>query len=155
MSGRFAQRARDAGRTISIEAEPGARANVDVIRVEQALGNLIDNGLRHGAGEVRLTASRRDGLVRIEVSDGGPGFADGFDAEAFERFTRADEGRTGGGAGLGLAIVKAIADAHGGRVSVVRSDGAGATVRVELPLSSGPHPAGVDTLRTTSEGSPR
>ena len=155
VSGRFAQRARDAGRTISIEAEPGARANVDVIRVEQALGNLIDNALRHGAGEVRLTASRRDGLVRIEVSDGGPGFADGFDAEAFERFTRADEGRTGGGAGLGLAIVKAIADAHGGRVSVVRSDGAGATVRVELPLSSGPHPAGVDTLRTTSEGSPR
>ena len=63
-----------------------------------------------------------------------PGVAAGFDAEAFERFSRADEGRTGAGAGLGLAIVKAIADAHGGRVSVVRSDGTGATVRVELPL---------------------
>ncbi len=50
----------------------------------------------------------------LEVSDQGSGFAAGFEGEAFERFSRADGGRRGGGAGLGLAIVRAIAVSHGG-----------------------------------------
>jgi two-component system, OmpR family, sensor kinase len=140
VSGRFAYRARAAGRTISVDVAPGLSAELDVIRFEQALGNLIDNALRHGDGEIRLSAQSRDGLVRLEVADQGPGFAEGFDEHAFERFTRADEGRTGGGAGLGLAIVKAIAEAHGGRASVGPRDRPGATMRIELPLSSAPHP---------------
>jgi signal transduction histidine kinase len=139
VSGRFANRARAAGRTISVEVPEGLSAELDVIRFEQALGNLIDNALRHGDGEIRLSAQSQDGLVRLEVADQGPGFAEGFDAQAFERFTRADEGRTGGGAGLGLAIVKAIAEAHGGRASVGPPHGPGATMRIELPLSSAPH----------------
>jgi signal transduction histidine kinase len=135
VSGRFANRARAAGRTISVEAPEGLSAELDVIRFEQALGNLIDNALRHGDGEIRLSAQSQDGLVRLEVADQGPGFAEGFDAHAFERFTRADEGRTGGGAGLGLAIVKAIAEVHGGRASIGSRHGPGATMRIDLPVS--------------------
>ncbi len=70
----------------------------------------------------------------IDVADDGPGFAAGFETVAFERFTRGEEGRTGGGAGLGLAIVEAIAKAHGGRVTVV-GGGAPATLRIALPES--------------------
>ena len=68
------------------------------------------------------------------MRDEGPGFPPGFADRAFERFSRADEARTGGGAGLGLAIVAAVARAHGGRVSA-----AGAEVTLAIP-SSASHP---------------
>ncbi len=98
------------------------------MRIEQALGNLVDNSLRHGAGDVRLAADQNGGSIVLEVSDGGPGFPDGFRDRAFERFSRADEGRTGGGAGLGLAIVRAVAQAHGGD-----AEADGSTVKLTLP----------------------
>ena len=72
-----------------------------------------------------------EGEVVFRVQDEGPGFPPGFADRAFERFSRADEARTGGGAGLGLAIVAAVARAHGGRVSV-----AGAEVTLAIPSSS-------------------
>jgi signal transduction histidine kinase len=65
------------------------------------------------------------------VHDDGTGFPADFGGRAFERFSRADEGRTGGGAGLGLAIVRAIAEAHGG---AARVDSAG--VEVTLPADA-------------------
>src|SRR5439155_1084587 len=90
----------------------------------QALGNLVENALRHGGGEVRISAHRAvGGAVELHVSDRGPGFEDGFLDRAFDRFSRTDEGRTGGGAGLGLAIVDAIARAHGGAAGAGRSEG--------------------------------
>jgi two-component system OmpR family sensor kinase len=134
---RFAHRAKRAGREIAVDAPAGSPVDLDPFRVEQALGNLVDNALRHGGGNVRLSAAHRDGFIVLEVSDQGSGFAAGFESEAFERFTRADAGRSGGGAGLGLAIVRAIAVAHGGRVSVV--SGAGnptTTLRVTLPVEA-------------------
>jgi two-component system, OmpR family, sensor kinase len=131
---RFATVARREGREISVDAPNGLAADLDRLRIEQALGNLVDNALRHGEGEIRLSAHGEDGTVAFDVADRGPGFPAGFEASAFERFSRADEGRTGGGAGLGLAIVRAIARAHGGTVSVVPSAGDGAVVRISLPL---------------------
>jgi two-component system OmpR family sensor kinase len=130
---RFARRGEQAGREITIDAPDGAAADLDALRIEQALGNLTENALRHGAGEVRLSARRDDGATVFEVSDQGPGFPDGFATQAFERFTRADEGRTGGGAGLGLAIARAIAVAHGGEVEIADSRAAATTLRITLP----------------------
>ena len=104
------------------------------MRVEQALGNLTDNALRHGRGDVRLTARRDNGFAVLEVSDQGSGFPAEFEGQAFERFTRADPGRTGGGAGLGLAITRAIAVAHDGDVAIVAGPGNETTLRVKLPL---------------------
>ena len=132
VAARFATRAAESGRGVSVDAELGLRAGLDVLRIEQALGNLVDNALRHGSGEVRLKARSGDGALLIEVADAGGGFPVGFEEIAFERFTRGDAGRTGTGAGLGLSIVRAIARAHGGDVGVVHAD-TPATVRVELP----------------------
>jgi two-component system, OmpR family, sensor kinase len=95
------------------------------------LSNLTDNALRHGAGDVVLSARRTSGETALDVADQGPGFAPGLAQRAFERFTRADSARTRGGSGLGLAIVRAVAEAHGGSASIVA--GPGARVRISLP----------------------
>lgn len=100
----------------------------DRLRLEQALGNLVDNAVRYGEGSVRLEAKRRNGRLELSVSDEGPGFPPELLPQVFERFTRGDEARRRGGAGLGLAIVAAIARAHGGRAHA-----ADATVTIELP----------------------
>jgi heavy metal sensor kinase len=132
---RFARRADEDERKIVVDAPPGQTADLDPFLIEQALDNLVDNALRHGEGEVRLSARRRDGSVVLEVSDEGPGFPPSFEAQAFERFTRPDGGRTGGGAGLGLAIVRAVAAAHGGQAAVVGPrDGSPTTLRITLPV---------------------
>ena len=108
----------------------------DRLRVEQALGNLVDNALRHGDGTVELAAERSDGAVRLHVRDRGPGFDPALDGHAFERFTRGDRARSRGGTGLGLAIVDAIARSHDGRAAIgEREEGRGADVWIELPRS--------------------
>ena len=113
----------------------------DPERLRQAVDNLLSNAIRHSpagsAVELAAARIRRPGhdLVIIEVRDQGPGFPPGFLPHAFERFSRADVGRSRaeGGTGLGLAIVDLIARAHGGRaVAVNRPDG-GAQVSVQLP----------------------
>ncbi|MGI9019593.1 MAG: ATP-binding protein [Solirubrobacterales bacterium] len=128
---RFADRAAERGRTIRVVPDGAHELNADPLRMRQALGNLVDNALRHGEGEVVLRAGAAAGGVALEVSDAGPGFEAALATSAFERFTRGDVARTRGGAGLGLAIVRAVAEAHGGRVSIV--GGEGATIRVWLP----------------------
>jgi signal transduction histidine kinase len=125
---RFADRASEHGRRIVVDAADGAMLNADPLRIRQALGNLVDNALRYGDGDVSLRASSAG---EIEVSDHGPGFAPDVADRAFERFTRGDGARTRSGTGLGLAIVRAIAEAHGGTARIVPDDGA--TVRIELP----------------------
>ncbi len=70
--------------------------------------------------------------------DDGPGFAPGFVDRAFERFSRADEGRGGGGSGLGLAVVDGIAVAHGGSAHAANRDAGGADVWLSLPAEPVP-----------------
>jgi two-component system, OmpR family, sensor kinase len=119
----FRSRAENADRSITAEEANGLVLDADRHRLEQALGNLVDNALRHGAGAIRLVALERDGRVELHVRDDGPGLSPEFLPHAFERFTRGDEARTGGGAGLGLALAAAIAQAHGGAAHA--ADGAG------------------------------
>jgi two-component system, OmpR family, sensor kinase len=107
----------------------------DRSRLEQALGNMVDNSLRHGAGEVGLAAAARNGAVELHVTDGGSGFGAAFVDRAFDRFTTADPAR-GGGTGLGLAIVAAIAQSHGGAAHAANRAGGGADVWLELPAVS-------------------
>jgi signal transduction histidine kinase len=135
---RFTDRADRAGRPIRLERGDDLWLDADPLRLQQALGNLVDNALRHGGGEIVLRSAARDGLVELSVSDAGTGFPAGFEERAFERFARADSARTRGGSGLGLAIVKTIAEAHGGSAEIV--PGAGATVRISLRAISAPEP---------------
>ena len=141
---RFADRAREHGRDIGIEGGQEPVLEADEVRLRQALGNLVDNALRHGAGEIVLRARRAGagGGVELEVVDSGPGFGPELADRAFERFARGDVARTRGGTGLGLAIVREIAEAHGGRAEIVQRRGAvdapGATVRLWLPEPPAP-----------------
>ena len=129
---RYARRAAAARRPLEVEAEDGLELSVDRLRAEQALGNLVDNALRHGRGRIRLEAEQVDGRVELHVRDEGPGFTPAFVAHAFEPFSRSDQARSGGGAGLGLAITDVIARAHGGAARAANVDG-GADVWLELP----------------------
>ena len=128
--------ARIAGRTwprAVRAADPGDLAfPADRLRLEQALTNLVDNAMRHGAGDVELAAARVGDAVVLTVRDHGPGLPERLIARAFERFSRADEGRTGAGAGLGLAIVQAVVEAHGGSVALGDAH-PGTIVRIRLP----------------------
>jgi signal transduction histidine kinase len=131
---RFRVRARERRRRIALEPGDDPLLTADVPRVEQALSNLVDNALRHGAGTVTLRAHADDGHVELHVLDDGPGLPAGFLPHAFERFSRAQPGRTGHGSGLGLAIVALIATAHGGHAGLAnRTDGSGADAWLRLP----------------------
>jgi two-component system OmpR family sensor kinase len=134
---RFADRASRQDRQIRVEAPQGERVSVDPLRARQALGNLVDNALRHGGGEIRLSALRSPDGIEIDVADDGDGFPAELEGQVFERFTRGNGQDTRSGAGLGLAIVRAIAEAHGATATIVSSDSAGATVRLRFPAPTG------------------
>lgn len=119
------------GRQIVTDAPAGLTVTGDRLRLEQALTNLVDNALTHGAGDVEISAAAVTAGVCIAVRDQGSGFAPGFGEHAFERFTRAEAGRSRKGTGLGLSIVSAIAQAHGGRAEI--GTGSGGCVQITLP----------------------
>jgi two-component system OmpR family sensor kinase len=130
---RFASRAGERGVDLEIRDPEGRHLVADRLRLEQALGNLVDNALRHGSGTVTLAVEPRGDRTEVHVRDDGPGFPEDFVADAFERFTRADTARGRGGAGLGLAIVAAIARGHGGSAHARNRPEGGADVWIELP----------------------
>lgn len=132
VTARFATRARTLGR--EVHAEPSElHLDVDPLRVEQALGNLVDNALVHGEGNVELRAVAAGGRLELHVLDEGEGFAPEFRARAFDRFSRGDEARSGNGSGLGLSIVELVARAHGGVAGARNRAGGGADVWLSLP----------------------
>jgi signal transduction histidine kinase len=135
---RFARRAADRQAELLVDGRDDLVAEADPRRLEQALGNLIDNALRYGGRRIQLAATAEGDTVELHVRDDGPGFPAGFIDSAFDRFTRADLARGRGGAGLGLAIVDAIARAHGGRAHARNRPEAGADVWLTLP----PRPVG-------------
>jgi two-component system sensor histidine kinase MtrB len=117
-----------------VEVVPGTAPTwrVDRRRVEQALGNLLDNAIRYGGGPTTVRIG--DGF--LEVDDAGPGVAEQDRANIFGRFVRgpaANARGDGDGTGLGLAIVAEHAAAHGGGAAVTERPGGGARFRIDLP----------------------
>ncbi len=112
----------------------------DEHRLRQVTANLVTNALQHTpAGTmVEVRVSTAEQVAVLEVSDNGPGIPPEHAPHIFERLYRADHSRarSQGGAGLGLAIANSIVKAHGGRIELANSPGAGATFRVLLPLSA-------------------
>jgi two-component system, OmpR family, sensor kinase len=122
-------RAQLQGRMITVASDEST-ISADRQRLEYALGNLVDNALMHGAGDMQLVGKRVDDLVELQVRDHGSGFSQEYMAHPFVRF--APTASTGRGTGLGLAIVQAITEAHGGVVSLTND--AGASVTLWLPI---------------------
>jgi signal transduction histidine kinase len=130
------------GHELSIEAN---RAVVDGARDElhRLTLNLMENAIRHTprGTQVRAAVERVDGNVRLTVEDDGPGIPEDLRSRVFERFVRG-AGDRGGSSGLGLSIVHAVAESHGGSVTLQSptSNGAsrphGTRFEVTLPLSA-------------------
>ncbi|HEY5057696.1 MAG TPA: ATP-binding protein [Gaiellaceae bacterium] len=141
VAGRFAVRAREHGQIVRAE-DTDVVVEADPMRVEQALGNLVDNALNYGATIVTLSARERTGRVELHVTDDGQGFPEEFVELAFDRFSRADDARSHGGAGLGLSIVALIAAAHGGETGASNRPSGGADVWLAVPAAPARAPSG-------------
>jgi signal transduction histidine kinase len=130
---RYGARASADGRVVDVEPAADVWLQADEARLEQALGNMVDNALRYGSGPVTLAARAHDGVVELHVRDSGSGFSPGLLPSVFERFAGADAGGSRAGAGLGMAIIASIAGAHGGSAHAANGPSGGADVWVTLP----------------------
>lgn len=140
-----APRARQQGIDLRIEQNGNLPpVCADPQRLNQVLGNLVENALRYtprgglvtlrAHGETSITPPR---MLTFEVADTGPGIAPDALPYIFERFYRTDRARARetGGSGLGLAIVQRLVEAQGGQVHVNSTPGKGTTFRVILPIA--------------------
>ncbi len=125
------------GRTLTVEAEDALIVRADPTQLRQALHNMLDNALLHGAGAVRLDVVRVGDAAEFHVTDEGSGFPSDFLPRAFGRFSRTDPTGHSAGAGLGLSIVAAIARRHGGAAHAVNRPEGGADVSISLPRCQG------------------
>jgi len=138
---RHEQQAREQGIALRVDLpDTQLLVEADPHRLEQALQNLASNALRYtrrgGHVTLRAVADTTDEgrrCVRFSVTDDGAGIAAEHLPHVFDRFYKADPSRTMTGSGLGLSIVKAIAERHGGRVSVRSTVGDGTTFEITLP----------------------
>ncbi|MEU6893849.1 ATP-binding protein [Streptomyces sp. NPDC046557] len=114
----------------------------DPDKIDQILGNLLENAVRHGEGTVTIdvspttfanAAGKTEKGTAVTVTDEGPGIPEESMGRVFTRFWR---GSKRGGTGLGLYIVKGIVEAHGGTITVGRGPGGGAEFRFILPVAA-------------------
>jgi signal transduction histidine kinase len=105
--------------------------------LQQVLTNLFDNALRHSHenGGITLRIKRLGARVELAVKDSGSGIPAEHLGRVFERFYRADPGRSRqeGGTGLGLSIVKHLIETQGGQITLDSELGRGTTVTIRLP----------------------
>ena len=110
---------------------------LDADKIDQILGNLIENAVRHGAGTVTTMVEPLRGAgspgIAVSVRDQGAGIAPELAPRVFRQFWRA---KRRGGAGLGLFIVKGLVEAHGGTISVHQAPGGGAEFRFTMPAGT-------------------
>lgn len=103
------------GRQLKLRVPEGMMARVTPARLREAVGALVDNALRHGAGMVTISARAGDNALLIEVSDAGPGVPEELVAHVFDRGVS-----VGSSTGLGLALARALVEADGGRLELSR-----------------------------------
>ena len=125
---------------VSCQVTPGLpRILADREALADAVTNLLHNAHKYTGDHKRIavSAERRGSQVMISVADNGPGIAAPEQKRIFDKFYRAKDplDRSIEGSGLGLAMVKHIAEAHGGRVTVASTPGAGATFSLSLPAA--------------------
>jgi signal transduction histidine kinase len=126
------------GIALNLDSDPVPRIELDRDRLAQLLDNLISNALKFTpAGErIDVHSSAADGEIVIDVENTGSYLSPEEREQLFDRFFRTSDAVTQaiGGVGLGLAICKAIAEAHGGQISVRSEEGVATAFVVRLPV---------------------
>ncbi len=129
-----ADRSRDADVAVRTDTTAApARVDLDAMRVEQVVVNLLTNAIRHtpGGGRVDVTATTGvDEGLRLVVADTGTGIDPADLPHVFDRFHRSGDS---GGSGLGLAIARQLVEAHGGTITAGQRPGGGTVVDLTLP----------------------
>lgn len=128
---------------VELQCDKALTAHVDPSLIEQAAVNLIDNAIKYSSegSIVTISCGKTEAYeIAIHFKDHGIGIPREHLDRLFERFYRVDKARSRsmGGTGLGLAIVKHIVQAHGGRITVESSPGAGSTFSIFLPQKADP-----------------
>ncbi len=114
------------------------RIAADPDKFTQVVTNLVENAVRHGSGEVRISLHRlhpdaeHDG-IRLFVEDDGSGIAEEMRRRVFTKFWT---GGARGGSGLGLYLVNGLTHAHGGTVTIGDAEGGGARICVDWPAAA-------------------
>jgi signal transduction histidine kinase len=127
-----------AGIKLTLEIEDGIALELDRLRLDQVVTNLVSNAVKYAPGSGLGVCLRRDGeTIRLDVCDGGPGLAPGDEIKIFSRFERAAASATSiQGLGLGLYISRQIIEAHGGLITVANGSEIGACFTIALPLQA-------------------
>ncbi len=125
-----------------MSSTPGLWVRGDLQKLNTALDVLLENAVQHTSDRdgIELRLYPEPGEAVLTVSDTGPGIAPSQLTRVFERFARADPGRSRGqgGFGLGLAIARSVAEVHGGTLTATNSPGGGATFVLRVPMIAGP-----------------
>jgi signal transduction histidine kinase len=127
---------RDRGR-VSLQSTEPVTTSIDDLRIERVVANLLQNALKYApntSGVVVRLAAVND-AIRISVSDTGPGITPAEIGSVFDKFRRASTAGAHEGSGLGLYVSKKIVEAHGGRIDVTSTPGAGSQFFFELPAT--------------------
>jgi two-component system phosphate regulon sensor histidine kinase PhoR len=136
----YEPRARSRGVNLQVTC-PELTVSADPGRLQQVVGNLVDNAIKYGREHGTVNVEGRpsgNGMVEVCVADDGPGIPEASLDRVFERFYRVDKARAReqGGTGLGLAIVKHIVQSHGGKVWVQSELGSGSRFYFTLPTAT-------------------
>ena len=128
--------AEERGVRIDARTSDDLTAAVDRNRMRQVLANLLDNALKYTprGGRVEIAAGRQGSEAVLTMTDTGIGIPADELPHIFDRLYRGDKSRSTRGLGLGLSLVKAIVEAHGGRVAVQSTPGAGSRFDLHLPV---------------------
>jgi PAS domain S-box-containing protein len=134
--GRFSEDASNAQCELRLTAAKGVHARVDKFRLDEAVGNVISNAIKYGAGKpINVELKAKDGKAMIAVQDRGIGIPVEDLSRIFGRFERTTISHNYGGLGLGLYIANQVIEQHGGSIRAESRSGGGARIVIELPLT--------------------
>ncbi|MFZ2061542.1 MAG: PAS domain-containing sensor histidine kinase [Candidatus Binatus sp.] len=132
---RFTEVASNAKCEVRLTAPKAIRMQIDRFRLDEAIGNVISNAIKYGAGKpVTIDLKAKDGKAILVVQDRGIGIPEQDLSRIFGRFERTTISRNYGGLGLGLYIAKQVIEQHEGSIRAENRPGGGARIVIELPL---------------------
>jgi two-component system OmpR family sensor kinase len=132
---RFSEDASNSGCEVRLSVATGVRTRLDRFRLDEAIGNVISNAIKYGAGKpIDVELKTKDRKATLVVQDRGIGIPIEDLSRIFGRFERTTISRNYGGLGLGLYIAKQVIEQHDGSIRAESRPGGGARIVIELPL---------------------